>query len=84
MISSPATPTVCLEQQSEKFQYDIIDAVTISKLIVFDKICNVAYHSAAKFTFPIKQPSNKATKAASGDVGNWRWNRILVAVATWL
>ena len=25
-------------------------------------ICNVAYHSAAKFTFPIEQPSNKATK----------------------
>ena len=25
-------------------------------------ICNVAYYSAAKFTFPIEQPSNKATK----------------------
>ena len=28
MISSPATPTVCLEQKS-KSQRDIIDAVTI-------------------------------------------------------
>ena len=60
MISSSATPTVCLEQKSENFhksQRDIIDAVTISKIIVFEIICDVAYYSAAKF-----QPSNKATK----------------------
>ena len=34
--------------------------VTLS--FVFKIICNVAYYSAAKFTFPIEQPSNKATK----------------------
>ena len=67
MISSPATPkacTVCLEQKSENFQSqrDIIDAMTIKKIIVFEVICNVAYYSAAKFTFPIEQTSNKATK----------------------
>ena len=45
MISSPATPTVCIEQKSEfsKSQRDIIDAVTISKIIVFEIICNDAY-----------------------------------------
>ena len=64
MISSPATPTVCPEQKSENIQSqrDIIDAVTISKIIVFELICNFAYFSAAKFTFPVEQPSNKATK----------------------
>ena len=45
-----------------KSQRDIFDAITISKIIVFQIICNFANHSAAKFTFPIKQPSNKATK----------------------
>ena len=44
-----------------KSQRDSIDAVTISKMIVFEMICNVAYYSAGKFTFPIEQPSNKAT-----------------------
>ena len=45
MIASPATPTVCLEQKSSNFQSqgDIIDAVTISKIIAFEMICNVAY-----------------------------------------
>ena len=43
MISTPATPTLCLEQKSENFQRDIIDAVTIYKIIVFEIICNVAY-----------------------------------------
>ena len=42
MISSPATPTVRLEQKSENFQSR---NVTISKLIVFEIICYVAYHS---------------------------------------
>ena len=45
-----------------KLQRDIIDAVTISKIIVFEIICNVAYYYAAKITFPIAQSSNKATK----------------------
>ena len=45
-----------------KLRRDIFDAITISKIIVFEIICNFAYYSAAKFTFPIKQPSNKATK----------------------
>ena len=45
-----------------KSRRDIFDAITISKIIVFEIICNFAYYSAAKFTFPIKQPSNKATK----------------------
>ena len=62
--SSPATPTVSWAEiwEFSKSQRDIIDAVTISKVIVFEIICNVAYYSAAKFTFPIEQPSNKATK----------------------
>ena len=53
-----------------KSQRDIIDAVTISKIIVFEIICNVVYFSAAKFTFPIEQPSNKATKC--GIRGSWK------------
>ena len=53
-----------------KSQRDIIDAVTISKIIVFEIICNVAYYSAAKFTFSIEQPSNKATKC--GIRGSWK------------
>ena len=53
-----------------KSQRDIIDAVTISKITVFEIICNVAYYSAAKITFPIAQPSNKATKC--GIRGFWK------------
>ena len=53
-----------------KSQRDIIDAVTISKIFLFEIICNVAYHSAAKITFPIAQPSNKATKCGIG--GFWK------------
>ena len=53
-----------------KSQRDIIDAVTISKIIVFEIICNVAYYSATKITFPIAQPSNKATKCGIG--GFWK------------
>ena len=45
-----------------KSQRDIIDAVTISKIIVFEIICNVACYSEAKIAFSIAQPSNKATK----------------------
>ena len=63
--------------QSVKFsksQRDIIDAVTVSKIIVFGIICNVAYYCVAKFTFLIEQLSNKATKM--------RHQGILVAVAT--
>ena len=67
MISSPATPTVC---QIFNTQRDITDAVTISKIIVFEIICNVVYYSAAKFTFPIEQASNKATKC--GIRGSWK------------
>ena len=64
MIPSPATPTVCLEQKSEYFkvQRDINVAVIISKIILFEVICFVAYYSAAKFTLPIEQPSNNAAK----------------------
>ena len=53
-----------------KSQRDIIKAVTISKITVFEIICNVAYYSSAKFTFPIEQPSNKATKC--GIRGSWK------------
>ena len=53
-----------------KSQRDLIDAITIAKIIVFEIICNVAYHSVAKFTFPIEQPSNKATKC--GIRGSWK------------
>ena len=45
-----------------KSQRDIIDAVTISKQNLLEMICNVAYYSGAKFTLPIEQSSNKATK----------------------
>ena len=66
MISSPATPTE-YESWAEiwefsKSQRDIIDAVTISKIIVFEIICYVAYYSTAKYTLPIEQPSNKDAK----------------------
>ena len=54
MISSPATPTVCLEQKCEKSQHDVINAVTISKTIVFEMICYVGYYSAAKFAVPVE------------------------------
>ena len=43
--------------ECSKSQCDIIDAVTISKIIVFEIICSVVYYSVAKFTFPIEQPS---------------------------
>ena len=45
-----------------KSQPDIIDAVAIAKINVFEIICYVASYSAAKFKFPIEQPSNKAAK----------------------
>ena len=48
--------------ECSKSQHDIIDIVTIAKIIVFDIICYVALYSAAKFAFPIEQPSNKAAK----------------------
>ena len=41
-----------------KLQHDIIDVVTIWKIIVFNTICYVACYSVAKFTPPIEQPSN--------------------------
>ena len=52
-------PTAWLEQES---QCEIIDAITLYKIIVFEIICYVAYYSPATFTFPIEQPSNKAAK----------------------
>ena len=48
--------------ECSKSQHDITDAVTIAKIIVFEMICYVAWYSAAKFIFPIEQPSNKAAK----------------------
>ena len=51
-------------------QRDIIDAVTISTVIVFEIICYVAYYSEAKCTLPIEQPSKIATK--SGITRSWK------------
>ena len=48
--------------ECSKSQQDITDAITIAKIIVIEIICYVAWYSAAKFTFPIEQPSNKAAK----------------------
>ena len=65
IISSPATPTVCLEQKSEHFQSRNVALSMPSpskRIIAFEIICNVAYYSAAKFSFPIEQPSDNATK----------------------
>ena len=45
-----------------KSQRDIMNAVTISKIIVFEIIWYVAYYSAAKFTLTNEKPCNKATK----------------------
>ena len=56
--------------ECSKSQPDIIDAVTIAKIIVFEIICYVAWYSAAKFTFPIEQPSNKCQ---GHPVSLWRW-----------
>ena len=63
MISSPATPTVCVGQKSENFhkksQRDIIDSDTISKIIimVFEIICNVTYkcqgHTVRLWCWPL-------------------------------
>ena len=47
-----------------KSQHDIIDAVTIAKIIVFDIICYVAWYSAAKFTFQLNNHH---------PVSLWRW-----------
>ena len=49
-----------------KSQRDIFDAITISKIIVFEIIFNFAYYSAVESTFPIEQASNKATKCSIG------------------
>ena len=73
MISSPATPTVCLDQKSSNLQSRNVTLSMSSpsqKIIVFEMICNVAYYSGAKFTFPIEQPSNKATKC--GIMRSWK------------
>ena len=70
MISSPATPTACLEQKFENFQSRNVTLSTPSpnkKIIVFQIIHCVAYYSAAKFTFPIGQPFNKAAKGAKAE-----------------
>ena len=57
--------------------------ITISKILIFDIICYVAYHSKANFTFPIEQSSDMAAKCGTlDDLCNWKWNRILIAVAT--
>ena len=69
MASSPATPTLCLEQKSENFR-DIIYATIVTKIIIFDKICYVAYHSAAKFKLSIDQPSHTVSKCGIGR--SWR------------
>ena len=52
-----------------KSQRDIFAAIIISKIIVFEIISIFAYHSAAKSTFPIEQPSNKVTKC--GIMRSW-------------
>ena len=64
MISSPVMPTVSWAEIWEFFksQRDIIDAVTITKIIVFDIICCVYYYSAANFKLPILQLSNMAAR----------------------
>ena len=48
--------------ECSKSQPNIIDAVAIAKIIVFEIVCYVTWYSAAKFTFPIEQPPNKAAK----------------------
>ena len=53
MISSHATPTVCLEQKSANLPRDISDAVIILITIALDIICYVAYHSSATFKLPV-------------------------------
>ena len=72
VISSPRRLQCVLSRNLQNFksQRDIIDAVTISKTIVFEMICNVVYYSGAKFIFPTDQPSNKATK--SGIRRSWK------------
>ena len=51
-----------------KSQRDIIDAINISNIIVFDIICNVAKYYAAKFSLPIEQASNMAANCG------FRWS----------
>ena len=71
-----------LSRNQGRTQRDIIDAVTTSKIIVFEMICNIAYYSAAKFTFPIEQPSIKATTCGIRRSWKLKWNWSMVAVAT--
>ena len=49
---------MCHELKSSKLQRDIIDAVIITKIIVFDIICYADYQPAAKFKLPNLQLSN--------------------------
>ena len=65
MMSSPATNTVSLEQKSKNFQSRNVTLTMPSpskKIIAFEIVRNVAYYIAAKFTFPIEQPSDRTTK----------------------
>ena len=64
MISSPATPTVCQIFKVATWHY------RCRHHLKNNCICNVAYYSAAKITFPIAQSSNKATKC--GIRGYWK------------
>ena len=53
MISSPATPTLCLEQKSESFQ---------SRNMILSMASPLNNCTATKFTLPNEQPSNKTAK----------------------
>ena len=63
IITRDANSVSCAKiGEFSKSQRDIIDAVIIKKIIVFDIIFYVAYYSAAKFTLPTEQHSNMAAK----------------------
>ena len=85
MISSPATPTVCLEQKSENLQsrnvplsmpspsQQLLYLIWFAMLLV---ILQLDLHFQLN-NHPIRPPN-----AVSGDLRHWKWNRILVAAAT--
>ena len=56
--------------QGPASQREIINAVIISKIIVFEIICYIAYYAAAKFTLSIEQPFNMVAK--SGIRQSWK------------
>ena len=87
MISSPARPTVCLQQKSENFQSRKVTSSMPSSsqiLLYFTWFVMLLITLQANLNFQFNNHPIWPPNAASCHLGNWKWNRILVAVATQL